>query len=96
MKNIRKTLKSIWLGFFVGMKNTEDATLHQTGLDGGAEVGAHQEVNEHRVSKALLKGELTQEVKELRHRTYAVDREAKNYEYTPNLALKKARTTRNS
>jgi len=90
-ENIRKTLKSIWLGFFVGMKNTEDATLHQTGLDGGAEVGAHQEVNEHRVSKALLKGELTQEVKELRHRTYAVDREAKNYEYyTPNLALKKS------
>lgn len=89
-KKIATSVKIFWHGLFRSMKNTEDATLHATAVDGGLSIGVIQEVNEHRVSKALLKGEVTQEVKELRHRTYVVDREAKNYDYyTPTLALKR-------
>lgn len=89
-KKIAHNLKMLWYAFIHGMKNTEDATLHQTGLDGGVGVSVNQEVNENRVSKALLKGEITQQVKELRYRTYTIDREAKNFEYyTPLLALKR-------
>lgn len=81
----------LWYAFLHGMKNTEDATLHSYGISLGPGVGVNQQVNENRVSKALLKGEITQQVKELRYRTYKIDREAKNFEYyTPLLAIKKS------
>ena len=41
----------------------------------------HQEVSDERVAKHLLKGEVTQEVEELRYRTYKVDKESQNYKY---------------
>lgn len=41
----------------------------------------NQQVNDKRVAKHLLKGEVTKEVEELRYRTYKVDRESKNYTY---------------
>lgn len=43
-----------------------------------------QETSDERVGKHLLKGELTQSVKELRYRTYKVEDESKNYEYIGN------------
>ena len=49
-----------------------------------------KEVDDTRVSKALLNGEITQEVEELRYRTYKVDKETKTFEYfAPTLALKR-------
>lgn len=74
-------------------KNTETQVLKQGGVDsvtGGINIG--QDVNQgaHALSKALLKGELTEEVKQLRYRTYKIDREAKKYKYyAPTLALKR-------
>lgn len=76
-------------GLAFGMKQADDIMLTQG--DGGTDIGSgiHQETTDKRVSKALLKGEVTQAVKELRYRTYKVDREAKNYEYFgPRLAKK--------
>lgn len=41
----------------------------------------NQETADERVGKHLLKGELTQSVKDLRYRTYKVDDESRNYQY---------------
>ena len=43
-----------------------------------------QEVSDERVAKHLLKGEITQEVEELRYRTYKVSNESTNYNYIGN------------
>lgn len=43
-----------------------------------------QEVSDERVAKHLLKGEVTQEVEELRYRTYKVANESENYTYLGN------------
>ena len=72
------------------MKYTEDEMFHQSGINIGEGSSIIKEVDEKRVSKALLKGEITQEVQELRYRTYKVDTEAKTYEYfAPTLAMKR-------
>ena len=60
--------------------------------DGGNDVSISQEVEDERVSKHLLKGEVTQEVEELRYRTYKVEKESKDYAYLGNgVAIKKKR-----
>lgn len=89
MKKIFNWLSTLWHGLFYGMKATDEimVTGNTDTIPGSAII---QEVNDHRVSKALLKGEVTQEVEELRYRTYKVDREAKQYEYiAPTLAFKR-------
>lgn len=78
------------MGFMFGVKNTETEMFTQLGGSATADSSVTQEVNENRVSKALLKGEITQQVKELRYRTYTVDREAKKMEYfSPTLVKKR-------
>ena len=60
--------------------------------DNGTEV--NQNVTDKRVAKHLLKGEVTQEVEELRYRMYRVSEESRNYEYVGNgTALKKQKKT---
>lgn len=89
-KKIYNFLYKYFVGFMFGLKNTETEIFTSAG--GSSTIGTHisQEVNDQRVSKALLKGEVTQQVKELRYRTYKVDREAKQYEYfSPTLAKKR-------
>ena len=77
-------------GLFYGMKATEDSVFHQSGLSIGEGTSIIKEVEDKRVSKALLKGEITQEVEELRYRTYKVDKELKTFEYfAPTLAMKR-------
>lgn len=77
-------------GFFYGMKATEDVALRQTGVNINNGTSIIKEVDDQRVSKSLLKGEVTQQVEELRYRTYKVDKESKGYRYyAPTLALKK-------
>lgn len=90
MKKIWFTLKYLWFGFILGMKRAEDETLHQVNneLDSGTTI--NQGIHENSVAKALLRGELTQEVIDLRYRTYAVAKEAGHYNYfSPTLAKKK-------
>ena len=74
-------------------KNTEAQILTQGGVDsagGGTVIVQDVKQGAHALSKALLRGELTEEVKQLRYRNYKVDREAKKYKYfAPTLALKK-------
>lgn len=93
-------LKKLWnkaLLYFSGLtsagKNIETQVFSNVGSNssvGGSVIS--QDVNQvaTSVANALLRGELTEEVKELRHRNYKVDREAKKYKYySPTLALKK-------
>lgn len=88
MSKVKNTVNNIVTGVMFGMKNTEDLILKQIGKDSN-NINITQEANTNRVSHALLKGELTQEVKELRYRTYKVSREARWYEYfSPTLAKK--------
>lgn len=87
------TLKYLWLGFILGMKKTEDETLHASGIDLENGSTVNQKVSEHSVAKALLRGELTQEVIDLRYRTYEVARESTHYTYfSPTLTKKKKPT----
>lgn len=94
MKHLIQRIKDKFLlffyGLFYGMKATEDSVFHQTGNSLGDGTTINKEVEDKRVSKALLKGEITQEVEELRYRTYKVDKESKTYEYyAPTLAMKR-------
>lgn len=89
MGNLKNKVNNLITGLMVGIKNTENEIFTQLGGSTVADSTISQEAHSSRVSKALLKGELTQEVKELRYRTYMVDREAKKYEYfSPTLAKK--------
>ena len=93
MKNklirIYNNIKLFFISLIYGMKNTEDIILHQTGED-SEETKIHNVIQTSSVAKALLKGEVTQEVEELRYRTYKVDEESQTFEYySPTLALKK-------
>ena len=89
-KKVYNKLYNLLVGLIFGMKNTEEVMFTQQGLNNEVGTGVIKEVESQRVSKALLKGEITQEVEELRYRTYKVDRESKEYEYyAPTLALKR-------
>ena len=93
MRKFLLTLKYLWFGFILGMKKTEDETLHASGIDLENGSTVNQKVSEHSVAKALLRGELTQEVIDLRYRTYEVARESTHYTYfSPTLAKKKKPT----
>ena len=94
MKNfLKKLINNIKMYFYAmsyGMKVTEDNVFHQTGISTNEGTSVIKEVDDHRVSKALLKGEVTQEVEDLRYRTYKVDKESRTFEYfAPTLAMKR-------
>jgi hypothetical protein len=86
-------IKLFFINFIYATKNTESQILRQSGVDstnGGTSMSQDVTQGTHALSRALLKGELTEEVKQLRYRTYKVDRESKKYKYfAPTLALKK-------
>lgn len=77
-------------GLFWGMRAADDEIFVQ--YDNGSDTGINSEQQKHTtgVAGALLRGEVTQQVKELRYRTYKVDRESKKYKYySPTLALRR-------
>lgn len=89
MKGFWIKVKGFFTALFYGMKATEDIAFHQTGVNSSEGITITKHVQDNRVSKALLKGEVTQEVQELRYRTYKVDKESRLYEYySPTLAIK--------
>ena len=89
MNKIKKYLLNLWYGLPFAMKGGDQAIWANPHC-GAAGTSVSQEVNDQRVAKHLLKGEVTQEVEELRYRTYKVAGEAENYEYLGNgVAVKK-------
>lgn len=88
MKKFWLKIKYLFNSFFYGMAAADKAIMSSS--NDSENIVINKEVKDERVSKALLRGELTQEVQELRYRTYKVDRESKNFEYfSPTLAKKK-------
>lgn len=93
LKKVYQKFRKYIIYLIFGFRNTEIKTLTSIGESSdGDTINISQEVNDQRVSKALLKGEVTQQVEELRYRTYKIDRESKQYEYfSPTLAKKRDR-----
>ena len=88
--NIKNWLYLLWTGLFWGLKSTDKEAFTQSGVDMGGGISMDEEMHTNRISHDLLAGKETQAVKELRYRTYKVDRESKMYEYfSPTLALKR-------
>jgi hypothetical protein len=89
IKKLRDRINAYWTGFFYGLKDTNDTVFTQAGINNSVGTEIQQQVTENRVSKDLLKGEVTQQVEELRYRTYKVDRESKQFEYfSPTKAIR--------
>lgn len=82
---------SFFINLVEGFRKADDVIMGG-GEDDAGTVGISQRMETNRVSHALLRGEVTQEVEDLRYRTYLVDREAKEREYfSPTLTLKRDR-----
>ena len=96
MKKIKKFLLNIWYGLPFGMKAAGDEILG-SGESDGNDTSVSQEVSDQRVGKHLLKGEVTQEVSELRYRTYKVSNESGKYKYLGNgVAVKEEQGQKNT
>ena len=88
MNKLKKILLNIWYGLPFGLKAAGDEILGSGEAD-QARTEVNQQVTDKRVAKHLLKGEVTQEVEELRYRTYRVANESENYKYVGNgIAIK--------
>lgn len=92
MKNtskIKRFFTKLWYSIPYIMKGGNDEIFgHGIESVDGTEIT--QNVTDKRVAKHLLKGELTQEVVDLRYRTYLVSEESKKYDYIGNgVALKR-------
>ena len=88
MNKVVNFFKRILYALPFGLKGA-DAEINGSGADSDGTI-LSQNVNDGRVSTHLLKGEVTQEVEELRYRTYKVERESYNYKYIGNgIAVKK-------
>ena len=89
MNKIKKYLLNLWYGLPFGFKAAGEEIMGGGDAEqAGSEIT--QQVADKRVAKHLLKGEVTQEVEELRYRTYKVADESKNFEYLGNgTAIKK-------
>lgn len=95
MNKITKFFKKILYALPFGMKGgNEDIFGAPTNSIGGQTI--NQNVADERVGKHLLKGEVTQSVKELRYRTYKVDDESKSFKYLGNgVAVNEGKKERN-
>lgn len=85
MKKIWLNIKIFFTLLFNGLKNANDIAFtgnKDTNIGTGSSIEQQKEVQN--VYKDMLKGELTQEVIELRHEMYFAERASKKYKYTGN------------
>lgn len=75
MNWIKKQMMTIALA----MGNVEKNSLGQEAIDTGIETGKHQRLNQNSVMDALLRGEITEEVQQLRWRMYKTTAQLKSY-----------------
>lgn len=76
-----KFFKKFFRYLAVGFKVAENEMLTQKDTSNSNDVSIVEVQEENRLSKDLLKGEVTQQVEELRYRNYKVNRESKHYQY---------------
>lgn len=63
-----------------GLKNAENKMFGENKDDSNI-ISVNQNIEDEKLSKSLINGEVTQEVKNLRYRTYKICNESKKYEY---------------
>lgn len=83
MGKIKNILLNLLYGLPFGLKGADTEIMGSKQVDSNGTT-INQEVSDERVAKHLLKGEVTQEVEELRYRTYRVENESKKYKYLGN------------
>lgn len=83
-KRWRLKLSIMANSLFRGMKSADDRVMGMTKEGENASSGVEEQIAEKGVLNDLLKGEVTQEVKELRDSNYRVYRHADDYQYLGN------------
>jgi hypothetical protein len=76
-----KWIKRLVLSLIVGLKKAETDSLAQKATSLSDNDGFHETIQSRRLSDALRRGEVTQEVEEMRYRDYTVANESKKYKY---------------
>lgn len=90
MNKFFEKIKNLLYSLPFGLKAADTEIMGSNVSSDGNDTVINQQINDKRVAKHLLKGEITQEVEELRYRTYKVNRETDNYDYIGNgVAIKK-------
>ena len=80
---MKNWLKKQIIAISIAMGNIEKQVLTQEGLDLSNNSGTHQKKNQNSLMEALLRGEITQEVKEFRWSMYKAFRESKSRRLVP-------------
>ena len=76
--------------YFIRSMISADKTIESDNVDNNIPIGGiEQQQEQQSVYKDLLKGEVTQEVKELRHQMYFVERKSHEYQYIGGGQVKK-------
>ena len=83
LKRIIGKIKNLFLAIPFGMK-AGDELLATSNKDDDTGSSMHQKISQNNLLNDLLKGEITQEVEELRYETYKAEEEANNYKYIGN------------
>lgn len=95
MNKVKNFFLKLFYGLPFGLKGADTEIMGNSSKDSNGTT-INQEVSDERVAKHLLKGEVTQEVEELRYRTHKVSNESQNFKYLGNgVAIKEERQTKN-
>lgn len=85
IKESFNSIKKLFYNFFYylpfGMKGAEEMI---TSPSINEDYGVIESVRQNRLSEGLIKGEVTQQVEEMRYRDYKIYRESRNYKYLGN------------
>lgn len=80
-KKVKKLFYNTLYSLPFGLKGANDEMFEQKSSSNVDGTAYYQHIYDNKLSKNLLKGEVSQEVEELRYRLYLVDRESQKYEY---------------
>lgn len=81
IKKIKRYFYNFLYSLPFGMKAADDEIFTQKVSNNSDNVGINRVIQQNSLAMDLRKGEVTQQVEELRYRTYAVERESSKYEY---------------
>ena len=82
-KSNKPFFKRIMTALGLAMKGGDEVIMKGNGAN-ETKISEERDINENNVYAALLRGELTEEVKQLRYALYRVENESKNYTYLGN------------
>lgn len=83
--NIWNNIRLFFSSLFQGLASADDVIQGHINDDSEKTIGIHQVKDIHRVAPALLRGEVTKEVAELRYRDYLVSEASRHYDKYGNL-----------